>query len=373
MNFDELEISPEVRRGLADLGFQEMFPIQEQALPRMLEGENVIGQAKTGTGKTAAFGVPMIEKLDWDAEGVQGLVLAPTRELALQISSDLSDYGRYTPLRVLTVYGGVSIERQIQELRRGVHVVVGTPGRIMDHMRRGTLSLGRIKAVVLDEADRMLDMGFVDDIEWILRRTPEVKQISLWSATIDDRTRRLYKRYMPDARMILVSRDEIALETIDQRYIKVAPYEKFDILTKLIDHMRIDRALLFCRRRTTVDRLTNQLKRARYDAEALHGQLSQARREAVLERFREARLSLLVATEVAARGLDIEDIPFIINFDIPDDPLMYFHRIGRTARAGKAGTAVTFVTYEEDYELARIEALTGTRINKMTLPPDFLL
>ena len=373
MNFEELSISDEVKRGLADQGFTGMFPIQEQAIPRMLEGRNVIGQAKTGTGKTAAFGVPMIELLDWGERRVQGLVLAPTRELAVQIATDLSDYGRHTPLRVLTVYGGVSIERQFNELRKGVHIVVGTPGRLIDHMRRGTLQLDGVKAMVLDEADRMLDMGFIDDIEWILRRTPERKQISLWSATIDDRTRWLSRRYIPDAEMIIVSRDEIALETIDQRYIMVASYEKFDILQKLIDHLHIDRALIFCRRRTTVDWLTNQLKRAGYDAEAIHGQLSQSRREGVLENFREMRLSLMVATEVAARGLDILDVPFIVNYDIPDDPLMYFHRIGRTARAGKAGNAVTLVTPEQSDELARIGALTGTKIRKMTLPPDFLL
>ena len=373
MNFEDLHISTEVKRGITELGFTEMFPIQEQAIPRMLEGRNVIGQAKTGTGKTAAFGVPMIEMLDWKERRVQGLVVAPTRELAVQIAEDITSYGRFTPLRVLTVYGGVSIERQIDELRRGVHVVVGTPGRLIDHMKRGTLTLDGIKAVVLDEADRMLDMGFIDDIEYILMRTPKRKQISLWTATIDDRTQRLSKRYIPDAEMVIVSRDEIAVETIDQRFIRVAPYEKFEILQKIIDHMHIDRALIFCRRRTTVDRLTGRLKRAGYDAEAIHGQLSQARRENVLSAFREARLSLMVATEVAARGLDILDVPFIVNYDIPDDPLMYFHRIGRTARAGKSGTAVTFVTYEEEVELKRIEAMTGTRIRKMTLPPDFLL
>jgi len=373
MNFEELPISPEVKKGLADMGFTKMFPIQEQAMPRMLKGRNVVGQAKTGTGKTAAFGVPMIEMLDWGEKRVQGLVLAPARELAVQIAEDVGSYGRHTPLRVLTVYGGVSIERQIDELRRGVHVVVGTPGRIIDHLKRGTLRLDGLKAVVLDEADRMLDMGFIDDIEYILRRTPKEKQISLWSATIDDRTRRLLRRYIPDPEMLIVSRDEIAVETIDQRYMLVAEWEKFDVLRRLIDHIRIDRALIFCGRRTTVDRLASRLKRAGYDAEAIHGQLSQARRENVLGDFREAQVSLMVATEVAARGLDILDVPFIINYDIPDDPFMYFHRIGRTARAGKPGTAITFVTPEESYELERITALTGTEIKKMTLPPDFLL
>ncbi|HUS78293.1 MAG TPA: DEAD/DEAH box helicase [Patescibacteria group bacterium] len=372
MKFDELKISPEVKRGLADRGFDEMFPIQEMAIPVMLEGKNVIGQAKTGTGKTAAFGVPMIEGLDFEAEGVQGLVLAPTRELAVQISEDLASYGKYTPLRVLTVYGGVSIERQMDELRRGVHVVVGTPGRIIDHIRRGTLRLDRVRSLVLDEADRMLDMGFIEDIEYILRQTPREKQSSLWSATIDDNTQRLSRRYIPNPEGLIASKDEIALETIDQRYMLVVDYEKFETLEKLIERMKIDRALIFCRRRTTVDRLASRLKRAGFDAEAIHGQLSQARRESVLHMFREEKLSYMVATEVAARGLDIIDVPFIINYDIPDDPFMYFHRIGRTARAGKSGTAVTFVTHEQSEEMERIEALTGTKIKKMTLPPDFL-
>jgi len=373
MRFEELQISPEAKKGIADLGFTEMFPIQEQAIPPLLKGRNVIGQAKTGTGKTAAFGVPMIERLDWEVRGVQGFVLTPTRELALQVADDINSFAKYTPLRSTVIYGGVSIEGQINELRRGVQIVVGTPGRVIDHLDRGTLTLDGVKVAVLDEADRMLDMGFIDDIDYILRRTPRRKQISLWSATIDDRTMRLSKRYMPDAELILVSRDEIALEEIDQRYIRVAPFEKFDILLKLIEHMHIDRALIFCRRRLTVDELTGSLKREGYDAEAIHGQLSQARREHVLEAFREGKLGLMVATEVAARGLDIEDVPFIVNYDIPRDPLMYFHRIGRTARAGKSGTAVTLVTYEEDVELKRIEALTMTRISKMTLPPDFLL
>jgi len=373
MRFEELSISPEVKRGIAALGFSEMFPIQEHAIPPLLKGRNVIGQAKTGTGKTAAFGVPMIERIDWRAKGVQALVLAPTRELALQVTDDLNSFARYTPLNATAIYGGASIERQINELRRGVQIVVGTPGRIIDHLKRGTLTLGGAKIVVLDEADRMLDMGFIDDIDYILRQTPMRKQVSLWSATIDNRTRRLSRRYMTEAEMILVSRDEIALEEIDQHYIRVAPYEKLEILQKLIDHMHIDRALIFCRMRRTVDELAGRMKRAGYDAEAIHGQLSQARREQVLEAFRERRLSFMVATEVAARGLDIEDVPYIINYDIPHDPLMYFHRIGRTARAGKSGTAVTLVTFEEEEELRHIMALTMTRIRKMTLPPDFLL
>lgn len=372
MRFEDFPLSPEVNRGISDLGFKETFPIQEHAIPPLLKGKNVVGQAKTGTGKTAAFGVPMVERINWKAEGVQALVLTPTRELALQVTDDIGSLAKYTPLRATTIYGGVSIERQINDIRRGVQIIVGTPGRIIDHLKRGTLSLKGVKVVVLDEADRMFDMGFVDDIEYILKQTPRRKQISLWSATIDARTRRLSKRYMPRAEMILVSRDEIALEEIDQRYIIVSPYMKFEILLSIIEYMQIDRAIVFCARRRTVDKLTDRLRSSGYHSEAIHGRLHQGRREQVLEDFRNGRLNLMVATEVAARGLDIEDVPFIINYDIPRDPLMYFHRIGRTARAGKSGTAVTFITPEEELELQRIMALTQTLIKKMTLPPDFL-
>ena len=373
MMFDELSISPEVKRGLADRGYTEMFPVQEHAIPPLMKGRNVIGQAKTGTGKTAAFGVPMIESLDRTARHVQALVLTPTRELAVQVADDIGSYAKYTPLKVVVIYGGVSIEGQINQLRRGVQIVVGTPGRIIDHLKRGTLTLDGAKVVVLDEADRMLDMGFIDDIEYILQRTPKKKQVSLWSATIDDNTMRLSRRYMPDAELMIISRDEIALEEIDQRYIRVARFEKFEMLQRLIKHLNIERAIIFCRMRETVDELTEELRRAGFDAEAIHGLLSQQRREQVLEAFREGKLSIMVATEVAARGLDIVDVPYIINFEVPDDPLMYFHRIGRTARAGKKGIAITLMAYEEEEELRRISDLTMTRIKKMTLPPDFLL
>jgi len=373
MLFKDFPISPEVKQGIADLGFTETFPIQEQAIFPMLKGRNVIGQAKTGTGKTVAFGVPMIERLDWTTRGVQGLVLTPTRELALQVADSLNSLAKYTPLRATPVYGGIPLEPQVNAFRRGVQMIVGTPGRIIDHMKRGTLRLDGVRVVVLDEADRMLDMGFIDDIEYILQRTPRQKQISLWSATIDSRTKRLSSRYVPNAEIMLVSRDEIAVEEIDQRYIRMAPYEKFENLQRLIRHMGIVRAILFCQTIEAVDELVTDLRKVGYDAEAIHGQLSQNRREQVLKAFRDRRLSLLVATEVAARGLDIEDIPHIINYDMPKNPFMYFHRIGRTARAGKPGTAITFVTYNEEDELRRIEDLTKTRIKKTTLPPDFLL
>ena len=286
-NFEDLPLCPEVMKGVEELGFTNLFRIQALAIIPLLEGKDVIGQAQTGTGKTAAFGIPMVERIDPKIRGVQGLVLAPTRELAIQVAERISRFSRYKPLKVLAVYGGESIQNQIRELERGVNIVVGTPGRIIDHLKRRTLNLALTNIVVLDEADRMLDMGFIDDIEYIIRSTPKNKQISLWSATIDANTRTLSKKYIEDPLWIIASEDEITHEAIDQKYMTVAEYEKFDTLQRLIDFLKIDRAILFCRRRITVDRLTSQLKRAGYDAEAIHGQLSQARRESVLKQFRE--------------------------------------------------------------------------------------
>jgi ATP-dependent RNA helicase DeaD len=311
----------------------------------------------------------MIERLNWKAEGVRALVLTPTRELAIQVKNDINSFAKYTPLRAAAIYGGVSIERQIRTIRKGVQIIVGTPGRIIQHLRRRTLTLKRVKIVVLDEADKMFDMGFIADIEYILNQTPRRKQISLWSATIDARTKKLSKRYMHKADEILVSRDEIALKEIDQRYLRVSNYDKLEILVKLIEHMQIDRAIIFCKTGNRVEKLSNQLRNQGYNSEATHGRLRQERREQVLEDFRNRRLNLMVATEVAARGLDIEDVPYIINYDIPRDPHMYFHRIGRTARAGKFGTAITFITKEEDEKFRKILAMTTIPIRKMKLPP----
>ena len=372
MKFDKLQISPELKKGLKDLGFKEMFPIQEMAIPVMLEGKNVLGQAKTGTGKTAAFGVPMIQVLDPEKRAVQGLVLAPTRELAQQITDDLNSYAKHTKVYAVAVYGGVSIDHQFTELRKGPAIVVGTPGRLIDHMNRGTLNLKDIRMVVLDEADNMLDMGFIEDIEWILGRTPKNRQMSLWSATIDDRTMRIATQYMSEHEFINVSRDEIGVTTIKQHYILVTQKEKTETLLKLIDFYKIDRGIIFCRMKITVDRLHSEIKRAGYNAEPLHGNNTQARRQQVLDGFKEGQFNLMIATELAARGLDIADVPWIINYDIPMDPSMYFHRIGRTARAGKKGNAITLVTTDEEIELERIKAMTKIPIDKITLPPSFL-
>jgi len=372
MNFDELELKQEIKQALKELGFEDMFPIQENAIPPMMEGKNVVGQAKTGTGKTAAFGVPMLNNLDPDSGRVEGFVLAPTRELALQITDDINTYGRHTKIWATPIYGGVSIRGQFNELRKNPTIVVGTPGRIMDHMRRGTLDLRNVKMVVLDEADRMFDMGFFEDIDWIMSQLPRRKQVSLWSATIDERTQRLSARFMPDAVTVNMSRDEIALTTIKQYYMVLAAHEREDALQRLIEYFDIDRGIVFCRTKYMVDRLSSNLMRAGISAEPLHGDFTQARRQQMLDTFRDGDYDLLIATELAARGLDIADVPFIINYDIPDDPNMYFHRVGRTARAGKEGTAITFVMPDQEMELERIKAITQTELEKFALPPSFL-
>lgn len=372
MKFNELPINEEIITALTDLGLENMFPIQENGIPPMLEGKNVLGQAKTGTGKTASFGVPMIQLLNPKSGNVEGLVLAPTRELAQQITDDIVSYSKNTKVWATPIYGGVSIQGQMNALRRKPTIVVGTPGRIIDHIKRGTLILRKVSMVVLDEADRMFDMGFYEDIEYILNKLPKKKQVSLWSATFDERTYRLSKKFMPNPIEVNMSRDEIGVTTITQYYIVLAHHEKIDTMKRIVEHFNIDRSLVFCRTKRTVDRLTANLKRSHISTEAIHGDYSQARRQGVLDSFREGRFSLLIATEVAARGLDIDDVPFIINYDIPDDPHMYFHRIGRTARAGKKGTAITFVMPDQELELERIKALTQTEVIKFSLPPSFL-
>ncbi len=358
----------EVLRGIEDLGFNDLFPIQAQAMIPLLKGKDVIGQAQTGTGKTAAFGIPMIERIDSRVNRVQGLVLVPTRELAVQVAEHIGRFGKYSRIRVLPVYGGAPIERQLNALREGVHIVVGTPGRIIDLLDRRSLNLATVKIVVLDEADRMLDMGFIDDIEYILAKVPSNRQTSLFSATIDQQTMRLCNRYMKSPEKILVSKDEIALTQMDQYYMVVNPYDKFEALCSILDQNHIARAIVFCKTRTETSILADKLRERGYDAKPIHAGLTQAQRDYVIGLFRKAELKLLVATDVAARGLDIEGISHIINYDVPLDALVYFHRIGRTARMGGEGTAITLVGYGELSDFDNIKALTKTTIQEIEEP-----
>ena len=372
--FEDLPISGEIIRSTRELGFQEMFPIQSAAIGPLLEGRDVIGQAKTGTGKTAAFGIPMVQRINASEDAVQGLILVPTRELAQQVASDLNKFGRYMSIRTLAVYGGQPIYGQMEALQRTIHIVAGTPGRIIDHLSRGTLLLDRVGMVVLDEADRMLDMGFKDDIDFILQRTPSERQTAMFSATMPNEIMDMASRHMYNPERILVSKDEIALEEIEQLYHIVDPERKFQALCGIMDQKAVQRALIFCSTKIGADRLERRLSRVRRDVAVIHGDLTQPQRDRALENFRRGRVRFLVATDVAACGLDIEGISHVVNYDLPRDPLLYFHRIGRTGRAGASGIAVTLVSRREMGDLRRIQGMSNVKMHEMRehfAPPSF--
>jgi len=364
-SFKELPISGEILKSLNEIGFDALFPIQAQAIMPLLEGKDVIGQAQTGTGKTAAFGVPMIQRLDSNIKGVQGLILAPTRELAVQVADNLSKFGKYAKTRVLPVYGGESINKQIHALKGNIHIVVGTPGRVIDLMKRNILNLSSVRTVVLDEADRMLDMGFLEDVEYILYRTPRDRQTSLFSATIDHQVMRICNKYMKNPEQILVSKDEIAVTHMKQYYTVINQHGKFDTLCNILRQDAVEKAIIFCRTRRDTSRVSDQMHKKGFRVQALHAGFTQAQRDRAINEFKTGRLSLLVATDVAARGLDIQGITHIINYDVPNDPPVYFHRIGRTARKGTTGTAITLVSYGELSNFNNIKALTKTRIEEI--------
>ena len=364
-NFNDLPLSKDVLRGIRALGFEKPSPIQAQSILPLLEGRDVIGQAQTGTGKTAAFGIPMVESIDISDNRVQGLVLAPTRELAIQIANHISRISRYMGIKVCPIYGGQKINTQINQLKQGVHIVVGTPGRTIDHLDRGTLRLRAVQMVVIDEADRMLDMGFIHDINKILDKVPKHMQTSLFSATMDQNVWRICNKYMDKPEKILVSKDEVTLEQIEQRYIKVDHNSRYPILRELINEQRIKKAIIFTRTKRGAYGLSKKLKRDGYNANALHGDLFQSQRDRITQGFRKNKINFLVATDIAARGLDIEGITHIINYNMPQETAAYFHRIGRTARMEKEGTAITFVAYGEEDTLKEIKAQTGTSITEI--------
>ena len=376
-DFNDMPLSRDVLRGIRALGFEKPSPIQAQSIMPLLEGRDVIGQAQTGTGKTAAFGIPMVESIDISDKRVQGLVLAPTRELAIQIAEHLSKISRYTGIKVCPIYGGEKITRQIRQLEKGVHIVVGTPGRVIDHLNRGTLKLRSVHMVVLDEADRMLDMGFINDINKILDKVPKHMQTSLFSATMDQNIWKICNKYMDKPEKILVSKDEITLEQIEQRFVKVDSMSRFPILQEIIKEQKIEKAIIFTRTKRGAYSLAKKLKNSGYNAGALHGDLTQPQRDKVTIGFRKDRVDFLVATDIAARGLDISGITHIINFNMPQENSAYFHRIGRTARMENEGTAITFVAHDEQKALAEIMAQTSTNITELKTnvqvkdgPPD---
>jgi ATP-dependent RNA helicase DeaD len=364
-SFKDLPLSQEVLKSINELGFDALFPIQAQAITPLLEGKDVIGQAQTGTGKTAAFGVPMVQKLNREVRGVQGLVLTPTRELANQDAENIAKFGKFAKVKVLAVYGGESINKQVHALANGVQIVVGTPGRLIDLVERRVLNLASIRFVVLDEADRMLDMGFIEDIEFILSKTPKDRQTALFSATIDETVMRLSNKYMKNPQKILVSKDEIALTQMKQYYAVVNQGGKLNALCDLLQDDRVEKVIVFCRTRHETSRLADQLYKHGFHTHVLHAGFTQAQRDRSIMEFKHGRRNILVATDVAARGLDIEGITHIINYDVPNDPPVYFHRIGRTARKGEEGTAITLVSYGEMSNFNSIKSLTKTKIEEI--------
>jgi ATP-dependent RNA helicase DeaD len=367
--FHQLGLSEALLKVVDELGYEVPTPIQSQTIPPLLAGRDVIGQAQTGTGKTAAFALPMLERLDARQRQVQALILVPTRELALQVAQAIHTYSRYLErVRVLPVYGGQPIHRQLERLRGGVHIIVGTPGRIMDHLRRETLSLASLTMVVLDEADEMLRMGFIEDVEWILAHAPGTFQTALFTATMPTEVRRLAARYLKDPVAVVVQPQLVTVPATAQYYLNVSPLKKLEVLTQVLESEPNQAVLIFVRTKTGAADLAEQLQARGYAAEALHGDLGQAQRESIMRRLRSGELELLVATDVAARGLDVPHISHVINYDIPYDPEAYVHRIGRTGRAGRGGKAILLVTPREQRMLREIERFIGQRIQPMRLP-----
>jgi len=366
-SFSDFALHKSIQQAIFDMGFEEPSPIQEQCIPKILEGKDVLGQAQTGTGKTAAFGLPLIEKMT-PQNVVQAIVLTPTRELAIQVSGELRKIAKYKKIRTLPIYGGQSIGHQIRALKQGVQVVIGTPGRVLDHLRRKTLRLEHVKMVVLDEADEMLDMGFVDDIEEIIKETPQERQTLLFSATMPPEIKRLSRKYMNDPEMVTISRKEVTAPTIHQAYYKVFEKNKLDSLCRILDSEEIELGIVFCRTKRGVDELTEALQERGYLADGLHGDLSQAQRDKVMKAFRESSIEFLVATDVAARGIDVENVSHVINYDIPQDPESYVHRIGRTGRAGRKGLAITLVTPREMKQLRTIEKVSKITLESRNVP-----
>lgn len=369
LKFKDLNISRPLERAIIDLGFEEATPIQSLAIPRIMDGEDVIGQAQTGTGKTAAFGIPILEMVHSEESDLQAVILCPTRELAIQVAEELRKLSKYLKkIRVLPVYGGQPIDRQIKALNKGVQVIIGTPGRVMDHMRRGTLTLESVKMMVLDEADEMLDMGFRDDIEFVLRDTPTERQTLLFSATMSPEILKLTKKYQNDPQFLKVVPKELTVPEIQQIYFEVKEKMKLDLLSRLLDIHNPNLSLVFCNTKRRVDRLVSHLQVRGYLADGLHGDLTQRQRDRVMSKFRNGNIDVLVATDVAARGIDVEDIEIVFNYDVPNDDEYYVHRIGRTGRAGKKGKAFTFVSGKEIYQLRDIQRYTKTKIEQKEIP-----
>lgn len=369
LKFEEMNLSYDIVRAVKDMGFEEATPIQSQAISVIMEGKDIIGQSQTGTGKTAAFGLPCLEMLDPDNKGLQALILCPTRELAIQVSEEFRKFLKYKEnIKVLPIYGGQPIDRQITALKKGVQVIIGTPGRVMDHMRRHTIKMNSVRYVVLDEADEMLDMGFRDDIETIMLKVPEERQTVMFSATMSQDILDLSRRYMINPEYIKITRKELTVPSIEQAYFDVKEKTKPDALCRIIDMYNPKLSIVFCNTKKRVDEVVEQLQGRGYFAEALHGDLKQPQRDKVMQKFRNGTIEILVATDVAARGIDVDDVDIVFNYDVPQDDEYYVHRIGRTGRAGRSGKAFTFCVGKEIYKLRDIMRYTKTKIIQKKLP-----
>ena len=373
-SFDQFDLKKELLAVLDTVGYETPSPIQARTIPLILEGKDVLGQAQTGTGKTAAFALPILSNLDLKQKDPQVMVLAPTRELAIQVAEAFQKYAsKLDGFHVLPIYGGQDYRGQIRALQRGVHIVVGTPGRVMDHMRRGTLNLGNLTTLVLDEADEMLRMGFIDDVEWILDQTPPDRQIALFSATMPNQIRRIATKYLNDPHQVTIELKTTTAETIRQRYWPVSGVHKLDALTRILEAETFDGIVLFVRTKTATTELAEKLQARGYAATPINGDIQQSQRERTIQHFKSGKIDILVATDVAARGLDVERVSHVINYDIPYDTESYVHRIGRTGRAGRSGEAILFVAPREKRLLGAIERATKSKIEMMELPSANLI
>lgn len=369
LRYEDAGIDTRILRAVRELGFEHMTPIQEQAIPLFMTGRDIIGQAQTGTGKTAAFGIPILQKVDPQDRSLQAVILCPTRELAMQAADELRKFAKYMDsVKVLPVYGGQEIYKQIKNLKTGVQIVVGTPGRVMDHMRRHTLKFDHVHTIVLDEADEMLNMGFREDIETILKEMPQERQTGLFSATMPKPILDITKTYQKDAAYIKMTPKEVTIPLIKQAYYQVRKQDKEEVLCRLIDYYDPKRALIFCNTKRMVDELTEHLKGRGYEVEGLHGDLTQGQRDTVMNLFRGGRTNILIATDVAARGIDVSDVEAVYNYDVPEDIEYYVHRIGRTGRAGKTGRSFTLVVGREAYKIRDIERICHTKIRERKIP-----
>ncbi|WP_047998851.1 DEAD/DEAH box helicase [Lactiplantibacillus herbarum] len=370
MKFTELGLSDSLLKAVQRAGYEEATPIQAETIPMVLEGKDVIGQAQTGTGKTAAFALPILQRLDFDNHNIQALVISPTRELAIQTQEEVYGLGKEEHAKVQVVYGGADIRRQIRSLKQNPQVIVGTPGRLLDHIRRGTIKLDHVKMLVLDEADEMLNMGFLEDIESIIKQVPGERQTMLFSATMPPEIKRIGVQFMKEPHHVKIKSKEMTADTVDQYYVKAKEFEKFDIMTRLLDVQAPELTIVFGRTKRRVDELSKGLEARGYNAAGIHGDLTQQRRSQIMRQFKAGQLDILVATDVAARGLDVSGVTHVYNFDIPQDPDSYVHRIGRTGRAGNKGVSLTFVTPNEMEYLRVIEKLTKKRMLPLKPPTE---